>query len=87
VAKRGDPAFGQAVRHLREEHNLSQERLGQLADLHRNYIGGIERGDLNPTLKTIRKLAAGFGIRPSQLLAAAEAEAEAEAFEASPNSD
>jgi transcriptional regulator with XRE-family HTH domain len=72
VAQRGDPAFGQAVRQLREKRELSQERLGQLSQLHRNYIGGIERGELNPTLKTIKKLAAALDLKPSQLLAAAE---------------
>jgi transcriptional regulator with XRE-family HTH domain len=72
VVQRGDPAFGEAVRQLREKRSLSQERLGQLSDLHRNYIGGIERGELNPTLKTIKKLASALELRPSQLLAAAE---------------
>jgi transcriptional regulator with XRE-family HTH domain len=64
--------FGRAVRRLRERRDLSQERLGQLSQLHRNYIGGIERGELNPTLKTIKKLAAALEVKPSQLLAAAE---------------
>ena len=72
MAERGDRAFGLAVRQLRERRDLSQERLGQLSQLHRNYIGGIERGELNPTLRSIRKLAAAFGLRPSQLLAAGE---------------
>jgi transcriptional regulator with XRE-family HTH domain len=72
VEKRGDRAFGEAVRGLRERRELSQERLGELSRLHRNYIGGIERGELNPTLKTIKKLAAALELTPSRLLAAAE---------------
>jgi transcriptional regulator with XRE-family HTH domain len=72
VAQRGDHAFGQAVRRLREKRGLSQERLGELSQLHRNYIGGIERGELNPTLKTIKKLATALELKPSQLLASAE---------------
>jgi transcriptional regulator with XRE-family HTH domain len=72
MVQRGDQAFGAAVRRLREKHKLSQERLGELSGLHRNYIGGVERGELNPTLRTIRKLAAGLAVKPSQLLAAAE---------------
>lgn len=72
MEKRGDRAFGEAVRDLREKRSLSQERLGQLSKLHRNYIGGVERGELNPTLKTIKKLAAALDLKPSQLLAAAE---------------
>jgi transcriptional regulator with XRE-family HTH domain len=72
VPKRGDHAFGQAIRQLREKRNLSQERLGELSQLHRNYVGGVERGELNPTLNTIKKLAAALDLKPSQLLAAAE---------------
>lgn len=72
MATGGDQAFGRAVRELREAQDLSQERLGQLAELHRNYIGGVERGELNPTLRTIKRLAAGLGITGSQLLARAE---------------
>ena len=72
MAARGDRAFGQAVRELRESQELSQERLGELAGLHRNYIGGVERGELNPTLRTIKRLAAGLGTTGSALLAYAE---------------
>jgi transcriptional regulator with XRE-family HTH domain len=72
MAQRGDRAFGLAVRQLRERRGLSQERLGELSKLHRNYIGGVERGELNPTLRTIQKLALAFELKPSQLLAAAE---------------
>ena len=69
---RGDQAFGQAVRELREARKLSQERLGQLARLHRNYIGGVERGELNPTLRTIKRLAAALDLTGSELLAHGE---------------
>jgi transcriptional regulator with XRE-family HTH domain len=75
VRKAGDPLFGQALRRLREAQRLSQVRLGRLSQLHPNYIGGVERGEINPTLKTIRSLALGLGLRPSQLLAASEARA------------
>lgn len=65
-------AFGAAVRQLREDAGLSQEGLGYETGLHRNYIGGLERGELNATLATIIKLARGFGIPPSELLALGE---------------
>lgn len=71
-------AFGHAVRKLRLEQSLSQEELGYASGLHRNYVGGVERGELNASLASINKLAAGLGVRPSGLLAAAEREHAAE---------
>jgi transcriptional regulator with XRE-family HTH domain len=71
-------AFGQAVRKFRLEQGLSQEELGYAADLHRNYIGGVERGELNASLASINKLANGLRVKPSQLLAAAEYQQAAE---------
>lgn len=49
--------FGQRVRHLRKEKNLSQEDLSFKADLHRTYIGMIERAEKNITLVNIEKIA------------------------------
>ena len=72
MQRRGDEAIGQGVRELRAERGLSQERLGELGSLHRNYVGGVERGELNPTLRTIRKLASAFGVTSSELVACAE---------------
>jgi transcriptional regulator with XRE-family HTH domain len=66
-------AFGRALRQLRDAQGLSQEQLGYKAGLHRNYIGGVERAELNPTLTSIVKLARALGMQPSELLAAAEA--------------
>ena len=65
-------AFGRAIRQLRDEQDLSQEALGQKSGLHRNYIGGIERGERNPTLTNISKIARTLGIEPSKLLALTE---------------
>ena len=59
--------FGEAVRRFRVEQDLSQERLGELSDLDRTYVGGIERGERNPALKSIFKLANGLGVAPSRL--------------------
>jgi transcriptional regulator with XRE-family HTH domain len=56
------------VRKYRTEAGYSQEALASKADIHRTYIGGIERGERNPTLATIHRLAAALGVQPSQLL-------------------
>jgi transcriptional regulator with XRE-family HTH domain len=61
-------AFGKRVRELRKERNLSQEELAELAELHRNYVGGIERGERNVGLTNIVRLARGLNVRPAKLL-------------------
>jgi DNA-binding XRE family transcriptional regulator len=65
-------AFGGAVRESRARRGLSQEALGFAADLHRNYVGAVERGEINPTLRIIFKLARGLAMLPSELMALAE---------------
>lgn len=64
--------FGQAVRRERERQDLSQERLGQLADLDRTYISGLERAVRNPTLATMERIAKALGVKLSELVAEAE---------------
>jgi transcriptional regulator with XRE-family HTH domain len=61
-------AFGKIVRRHRESMGLSQEALADLTNIHRTYIGGIERGERNPTLLMIHRLAKALGIQPAQLL-------------------
>ena len=64
--------LGQAIRALRDERGLSQERLSLDTGIHRNYIGGIERAERRPTLRTVATLANTLGVRPSELIALAE---------------
>jgi transcriptional regulator with XRE-family HTH domain len=45
------------IRKVREEKNLSQEQLANLADLHRAYMGQIERGEKNIGLRNLEKIA------------------------------
>jgi transcriptional regulator with XRE-family HTH domain len=49
--------FGEKVREVRKKKGLSQEELSFKADLHRTYIGMIERAEKNITLLNIEKIA------------------------------
>lgn len=55
-----------------QKKGLSQEALGFEADLDRTYVSGIERGARNPTVVTIRRIAAAPGVAASRLMKAAE---------------
>ncbi len=59
--------FGNKVRDLRKSKNLSQEDLADKADLHRTYIGMIERAEKNITLVNIQKIANALEINIKDL--------------------
>lgn len=60
--------FGKKVRQLRKERGLSQEAFADVCGLDRTYIGGIERGERNISLRNLSVIAKGLGISMSDLL-------------------
>jgi transcriptional regulator with XRE-family HTH domain len=67
-------AFGQRLRVLRKQLRWSQEKLGEKADLHPTYVGGIERGEHNVSLEYIEKLASALRLPIAELFAFATPE-------------
>lgn len=63
-----EQALGKAIRCLRKDLGLSQEALGFACDLHRNYIGSIERGERNVSIRNITIIAKSLKITASELL-------------------
>ena len=61
-------AVGGILRGFREEKGWSQEELAHRSGLHRNYIGGIERGERNVAILNIARLAKALCIKPRDLL-------------------
>ena len=60
--------LGHNLRTLRKAKGLSQEAFADLVKIHRTYMGGLERGERNVTLKTVERIAAALGVDPAQLL-------------------
>ncbi len=56
------------IRRIREERGLTQEKLAELSDLHRAYIGQIERGEKNIGLKNLERIAKALNINIRVLL-------------------
>jgi transcriptional regulator with XRE-family HTH domain len=56
------------IKVLRAEKGLSQEALADLVELHRTYVGSIERLERNVSLDNVEKLAQGLGVDISELL-------------------
>lgn len=61
--------FGSRLRQFRDERGYSQEELAERAGLHRNYVGGVERGERNVALENTVKLAKALSIKPADLFA------------------
>ncbi len=65
-----DPAdiFARNLRRAREKADLSQEALADKADMHRNEISLLERGQREPKIGTVARLAKALGVKAADLL-------------------
>lgn len=59
--------LGQKIRMERQKRHISQEKLAELADLNRNFIGMVERGESNITVKNLENIANAFEIDIKEL--------------------
>lgn len=66
---RGRELVGANLRRLRVEREVSQERLAFDAGVDRSYVGGMERGEENPTVDVLDKLASTLAVSVGELLA------------------
>lgn len=60
--------FGKALKHVREERELTQKYLADKTGLDRTYIASLEGGKRNPTLKTMIKIADALGLSLGDIL-------------------
>lgn len=61
-------AVGRNLRTYRTERGLSQEAFAAVLVVHRTYMGGLERGERNLTLKSVERIADRLGVEPLDLL-------------------
>lgn len=74
MPRRDDPqiGLGRAIRTLRNEIRMSQETLGQRAEIHPTWISHIESGRINPTWGNVRRIAKGLEVPLPRLAELAE---------------
>jgi transcriptional regulator with XRE-family HTH domain len=60
--------LGRNLRAYRKAHHLSQEGFAEIMGVHRTYVGGLERGERNLTLKSLERIARRIAIDPLELL-------------------
>lgn len=60
--------FGERLRELRRQQNVSQESLAHAAGLHRTYISSVERGERNISLENIDRLATALDVPLAELM-------------------
>ena len=62
--------LGENLRRYREARGLSQEALADVLGVHRTYLGGVERGERNLTLRSLERIAYSVDMKPIDLLRA-----------------
>ena len=72
--------FGRRVRALRRKQELTQQQLGDRAGVNYKYVGAIERGEENPSLRVIEGLARGLGVEMVDLFEVEHEEQDPEAL-------
>ena len=60
--------LGETIRTRREAASMSQEKLAELADLSRNYIGEVERGETNVSIEALVRIARALHVRIRDLV-------------------
>jgi transcriptional regulator with XRE-family HTH domain len=60
--------FGRNLRAYRKGRGLSQEEFAETLGVHRTYVGGVERGERNISLRGVERIAGHFGLEPRDLL-------------------
>lgn len=60
--------FGNKIREIRKDKGISQERLAELSEIDRSYMGRIERGEMNVTITKVYQISIALNIDPSELI-------------------
>lgn len=65
---RWEEIIGKNIRRHRKARRLTQEALAHAAGIDTRYVGGIERGQENPSIAVVGRIAEVLGVHPAELL-------------------
>ena len=60
--------ISERLRAIRKEQRYTQVEAAKLADINKNYYAKVERGDLTPSVRTVKKIAKAFGVNATDIL-------------------